>query len=99
MPARKDERNAAIVARAAAGEPHHAIAQAFGIHPSRVSHLVREAQHEAGGMMLVEQERPIAPDQDSEGVRWLAMLLRQAALLLVSGIEIRYGLKRRTPTE
>ncbi len=49
--------------------------------------------------MMAQQERPIAPDQDSEGVRWLAMLLRQAALLLVSGIEIRYGLKRRTPTE
>lgn len=40
---------------------------------------------------------PQAPEgaTDSEGVRWLAMLLRQVALLIAGAVEARYGLERR----
>jgi hypothetical protein len=34
-----------------------------------------------------------APDVD--GVRWLALLIRQGLLLIVAGIEARYGLISR----
>lgn len=33
------------------------------------------------------------PPQD-DGVRWLALLIRQGLLLINAGIEARYGLKR-----
>jgi hypothetical protein len=33
--------------------------------------------------------------QDGDGVRWLALLLRQACLLVAAAVEARYGLKRR----
>ena len=36
---------------------------------------------------------PDAPPQD-DGVRWLALLIRQGLLLIVVGIEVRFGLKR-----
>jgi hypothetical protein len=32
--------------------------------------------------------------QDDDGLRWLALLIRQGLLLIVCGIEARYGLKR-----
>lgn len=35
-----------------------------------------------------------AVEQDG-GVRWLALLLRQGLLLIVAGIEARYGLGRK----
>jgi hypothetical protein len=47
--------------------------------------------------MMAQRETPPATEREAEsdGVRWLALLLRQAALLLVAGIELRYGLRRR----
>jgi len=36
---------------------------------------------------------PDAPQQD-DGVRWLALLIRQGLLLITAGIEARYGMKR-----
>lgn len=41
---------------------------------------------------LVRSDPPAAAEDDS--VKWLALLFRQAFLLIVSGIERRYGLKR-----
>lgn len=35
----------------------------------------------------------VTPPQD-DGVRWLALLIRQGLLLINAGIEARYGLKR-----
>jgi hypothetical protein len=40
-------------------------------------------------------EPPTEPRAE-EDVRWLALLIRQALLLIVAGIERRYGLARRT---
>lgn len=34
--------------------------------------------------------------QREDDVRWLALLIRQAMLLVVAGIERRYGLKKRS---
>lgn len=35
------------------------------------------------------------PEADAEdGVRWLALLIRQGLLLICAGIEVRYGLRR-----
>jgi hypothetical protein len=36
-----------------------------------------------------------AQRQDDDGVRWLALLIRQGLLLIVAGIEKRYGLRSR----
>jgi hypothetical protein len=48
-------------------------------------------------------EPPTEPRAE-EDVRWLALLIRQALLLVVAGIEKRYGLRRhsweeRTPVD
>jgi hypothetical protein len=34
------------------------------------------------------------PQTEDDGVKWLAMAIRQGLLLIVSAIERRYGLKR-----
>lgn len=40
-------------------------------------------------------ERDAEPSPD-DGVKWLALLLRQAFLLVVAAVERRYGLDRKT---
>lgn len=44
---------------------------------------------------MAEREAPPGATDESS-VKWLALLLRQVALMLASAVELRYGLKRRT---
>lgn len=45
--------------------------------------------------LSVVTKREPAERADDESVRWLALLIRQGLLLIVSGIERRYGLGPR----
>lgn len=41
-------------------------------------------------------DEPVPGAQDTDGVRWLAILLRQVCLFVAAAVERRYGLKRRS---
>lgn len=47
---------------------------------------------------VVAPSAPATPDSAplDDGVRWLALLIRQGCLLIVRGIEARYGLRADT---
>jgi hypothetical protein len=47
-------------------------------------------------MMAAPSCEPPTEPRAEEDVRWLALLIRQALLLIVAGIEKRYGLRRHT---
>lgn len=38
------------------------------------------------------EPRPASPPSPTDDVQWLAMLIRRALLLIVAGIEQRYGI-------
>lgn len=43
-------------------------------------------------MTVSQQERRHDPSAESDGVKWLALLLRDAFLVITRGIEARYGI-------